>query len=230
MPDTPERKAVVVHSPKPAKAIVIGEPPGERRARARARARVRVWLPPVLGDPTPESALAFVVKYREFANLTPTYGFMARDLRRMSQVARIAPVRFVYELRTRTAKENRGHWMLYLREVSPEQLRVYDPTVGVKDLTKQEGVHSFQDSMFNNPASEAKWGPERIEAGTGITVGKITIGNTIKRDLLNAPAEAAYQIDETLVERLGKLQRNAYDCGPLCVYAAMVARKIPQQT
>lgn len=177
----------------------------------------RVWLPTV-GDPTPNDALGFVTRYRDFANLEPTYGFMGHDLERMVQASRGAPLRFVYELRAKTPEGNVGHWMLYVGTLSPGQLRIYDPVAGLKDLAQKEGVHKFHDVMFNDPKSEAQWGPESTEQREKVTV--------IHKDLLNPRNETEYQLNEAPLAKLGPIQQNAYDCGPLCVYAGMVARKI----
>ena len=209
MSDT-ERKASIISVSGPTnKAKVICVSSGERR--------VRVWLPTV-GDPTPNDALGFVTRYRDFAKLEPSYGFRAHDLERMVQASRGAPIRFVYELRAKTPEGNIGHWMLYVGAKSPDQLRVYDPVVGLKDLKRQEGVHKFTDVMFNNPNTEARWGVESTEQR-----GKVTI---IHKDLLNSRNETEYQLNEAPLAKLGPIQQNAYDCGPLCVYAGMAARKI----
>ena len=33
-----------------------------------------------------------------------------------------------------------------------------------------------------------------------------------------------YEVDESFVKRIGTIQRNAYDCGPLVVYAALQSK------
>lgn len=179
--------------------------------------RPKVIWTSVIGGPSANDAAAFAARYREYRGFGPAYGFNRPDLERMAQAVRIAPVRFIFEVRQKTLDGDIGHWMLALRALSPNELRVYDPEVGVRNLVTKEGAHSTLDVMFNDP-SEAKWGPEKITEQRE----KVTV---IHRDLLNPASEAEYQLNEDPLVKLGKLQRNPYDCGPLCVYAALVARK-----
>lgn len=110
--------------------------------------------------------------------------------------------------------------MLYIGTESPNKLRVYDPEVGVKDLVYKEEAHKFVDVMFNNPDIEAIWEPPHTVRRENVTI--------TDRTLLNPRTEAEYQLNEKEEQRLvnlGPIQRNPYDCGPLCVYAALVARR-----
>lgn len=176
---------------------------------------VRIWIPQVR-EPGREDAAVFVARYREFAGFLPDYGFMTSDIERMARMAEIAPVRFIFETRVKTKEGSVGHWMLYLGR-EQDALRVYDPSMGVRSLVLQPNTHQFTDVMFNDPRRQAQWGPSTTEQR-----GKVTIVNS---NLLNPRSEAEYRMNEDLLSKLGALQTNPYDCGPLCVYAAAVARR-----
>lgn len=202
-----EKARVIPQSELPKRPKVTVVPSEDRK--------VRVWVPKI-GDVSLQGASDFVARYREYANLASTHGFMSGDLDRMVQASQGAPLRFVYELRARTPEGNVGHWMLFLRSTA-DRVRVYDPVVGVRDLMQQEGVHRFHDVMFNHPNTQAKWGPERVEQRGSVRV--------THHDLLNPRSEREYQLDENILAQVGPLQRTDYDCGPLAVYAGLVARK-----
>lgn len=209
------------NSERPPKIIsVSGGLGGPKIVSTPSERKLKVWAAVIGTPPGIDDALAFAARYRDFAGIPSETGFKRDTLERMAQASTAAPVRFIYEMRYRTETEGRGHWMLYLQTISPDMLRVYDPAEGVKDLTIRNDIHSTLDVMFNNPKAEAQWGPEKTSKSTFKT-GEIAVTYP---ELLNPPAEAEYHLKEEALVKLGPTQKNAFDCGPLCVYAAAVAR------
>jgi hypothetical protein len=67
MPDLEKKARVISIAGSTSKVKVISVSSGERK--------VRVWIP-TIGDSTPNDALDFVIRYRYFAKLELTYGFL----------------------------------------------------------------------------------------------------------------------------------------------------------
>lgn len=172
---------------------------------------------------TPGTHEDFVRTVREVLGVDQSYGFTPEDLQRIVQNSNLAPIRVVFELRGRKQDGAEiGTWMLYLRRLSANTISVYSPREGVKVLKFADGVHKFRDFMFNDQ-KEAQWGPPTT-GKLGVTSGKVTITSTTRRELLNPPSEETYEIPEGPLLKLGSTQTTEADCGPLCLYAAKVAR------
>lgn len=146
----------------------------------------------------------FVRSARELLGVNSDYGFNREDMRRTTMAFELAPLRIIFELRSRTVQFGRiGTWMLFLRDMGDNTVRVYSPREGVKGLRIQAGVHTLYNFMFNDD-NDAQFE---------------------KSAVLNPPPESAYEIPEEPLLRLGAIQKTSADCGPLCLYAARFARR-----